>query len=80
MQVHKGSCHCGAVTFEVTGTVHEVTICNCSVCTKKGMGEGEMAEIARLLRRVLIEGEEPEAVGTDVASLVASFPGVQYCF
>ncbi len=50
------------------------------VCTKKGMGEGEMAEIARLLRRVLIEGEEPEAVGTDVASLVASFPGVQYCF
>ena len=50
------------------------------VCTKKGMGEGEMAEIARLLRRVLLEGEEPEAVGTDVAALVASFPSVQYCF
>ena len=44
------------------------------------MGEGEMAEIARLLRRVLLEGEEPEAVGTDVAALVASFPNVQYCF
>ena len=50
------------------------------VCTKKGMGEGEMVEIARLLRRVLLEGEEPEAVGTDVAALVASFPGVKYCF
>jgi len=28
----------------------------------------------------LLEGEEPEAVGTDVAALVASFPSVQYCF
>ncbi len=46
------------------------------VCTKKGMSEGEMAEIARLLRRVLLEGEEPEAVGTDVAALVASFPNI----
>ena len=37
MQVHKGSCHCGTVTFEVTGQIDEVTICNCSVCTKKGI-------------------------------------------
>ena len=50
------------------------------VCTKKGMGEAEMAEIARLMRRVLLESEEPESVGEDVAALVASFPDVQYCF
>ena len=50
------------------------------VSTKKGMGDGEMVEIARLLRRVLLEGEEPQAEGTDVAALVASFPDVQYCF
>jgi glycine hydroxymethyltransferase len=50
------------------------------VCTKKGMGEPEMAEIARLIRRVLLDGEEPEAVGEDVAALVASFPDVRYCF
>ncbi len=50
------------------------------VCTKKGMGEGEMAEIARLIRRVLLEGEEPRAVGEDVAALAASFPDVRYCF
>ena len=50
------------------------------VCTKKGMGEGEMAEIARLIRRVLLEGEEPEAVGEDVAALAASFSDVRYCF
>ncbi len=50
------------------------------VCTKKGMGKGEMAEIARLIRRVLLDGEEPETVGVDVASLATSFPGVRYCF
>ena len=50
------------------------------VCTKKGMGEGEMAEIARLIRRVLLEGEEPEAVGRDAAALAASFPDVRYRF
>jgi glycine hydroxymethyltransferase len=50
------------------------------VCTKKGMGEAEMVEIARLVRRVLLEAEEPEAVGQDVAALVASFPDVRYCF
>ena len=50
------------------------------VCTKKGMDEAEMAEIARLMRRVLLESAEPESVGEDVAALVASFPDVQYCF
>ncbi len=50
------------------------------VCTKKGMGEAEMVETARLIRRVLLEGEEPEAVGRDVAALAAAFPDVRYCF
>ena len=27
MQTYQGSCHCGAVTFEVTGTYDEVHIC-----------------------------------------------------
>ena len=35
-QVHQGGCHCGAVRFEVTAEISEVTDCNCSVCTKKG--------------------------------------------
>ena len=29
-------CHCGAVRFEVTADIVQVTDCNCSVCTKKG--------------------------------------------
>ena len=32
----QGGCHCGAVRFEVTADIVEVTDCNCSVCTKKG--------------------------------------------
>jgi len=37
MRTYQGSCHCGKVVFEVTGAVDEVVICNCSVCTKKGI-------------------------------------------
>jgi len=35
-QTWQGGCHCGAVRFEVTAEISELTDCNCSVCTKKG--------------------------------------------
>lgn len=35
-RVWQGGCHCGAVRFEVTADIIQVTDCNCSVCTKKG--------------------------------------------
>lgn len=34
--MHKGSCHCGRVTFEVEGDFEEVMECNCSHCSRKG--------------------------------------------
>jgi hypothetical protein len=35
--IYKGSCHCGAVTFEVEAPEHlEVDRCNCSICSKSG--------------------------------------------
>jgi hypothetical protein len=34
--VHKGSCHCGAVRFEVEGDIQGVIMCNCSMCHRKG--------------------------------------------
>src|ERR1051326_850437 len=34
---YRGSCHCGAVRFEVDSATTEVIDCNCSVCTKKGI-------------------------------------------
>jgi hypothetical protein len=33
---HKGSCHCGRVTFEVDGDIKGAMECNCSICRRKG--------------------------------------------
>jgi hypothetical protein len=32
--MHKGSCVCGAVTFEVTGSLDANDACHCSICRK----------------------------------------------
>jgi hypothetical protein len=34
---HQGSCHCGAIAFDVTGEIGAVTACNCSICQRKGV-------------------------------------------
>lgn len=34
--MHKGSCHCGRIAFEVDGDVSQVLECNCSHCSRKG--------------------------------------------
>jgi hypothetical protein len=36
MFVHRGSCHCGAIAFEVEGDIEGVETCNCSICTRTG--------------------------------------------
>lgn len=36
MQTYTGSCHCGAVKFEVAMDLPEVMECNCSHCSRKG--------------------------------------------
>lgn len=33
---YQGSCHCGAVKFDVEGTIDQVMECNCSHCSRKG--------------------------------------------
>ncbi|MEK2647061.1 GFA family protein [Bdellovibrio sp. BCCA] len=33
---HQGSCHCGAVKFEVDADLKEGITCNCSICNRKG--------------------------------------------
>ncbi|MEO7742201.1 MAG: GFA family protein [Usitatibacter sp.] len=35
--IYKGSCHCGAVAFEVEGELDGAMSCNCSICRRKGM-------------------------------------------
>ena len=34
--LHKGSCHCGKVKFEVDADIDKVIDCNCSICARKG--------------------------------------------
>lgn len=37
MPTYHGSCHCGRIRFELDAEIDRVTVCNCSVCTKKGI-------------------------------------------
>jgi len=36
MTLHKGSCHCGKIAFEVEGDIDNALSCNCSMCSRKG--------------------------------------------
>ncbi len=35
MKSFAGSCHCGAVRFEITSEFLELTTCDCSICRRK---------------------------------------------
>ena len=35
MQRYRGSCHCGAITFEIETDFPELTTCDCSICRRK---------------------------------------------
>lgn len=35
MPLYSGSCHCGAVKFEIDTEIIELTMCDCSLCRKK---------------------------------------------
>ena len=34
-QTYRGSCHCGAITFEIDTDFPELTTCDCSICRRK---------------------------------------------
>lgn len=33
---HEGSCHCGAIAFELEADITEAADCNCSLCRRRG--------------------------------------------
>lgn len=35
MRQYRGSCHCGAVTFEIETDWPELTMCDCSICRRR---------------------------------------------
>ncbi|MDM4721522.1 serine hydroxymethyltransferase [Micromonospora sp. WMMA1363] len=46
--------------------------------TRMGMKEQEMGEVASILDRILLRGEDPDSVADSVAALVAKFPDVKF--
>lgn len=44
------------------------------------MEKDDMSEVARLIRRVVINKEDPKRVKQDVAELRKNFQDVHYCF
>lgn len=34
--LHRGSCHCGRIAFELDADVGDVIECNCSLCRRRG--------------------------------------------
>lgn len=34
--LHRGSCHCGRIAFELDGEITEALDCNCSLCRRRG--------------------------------------------
>ena len=51
-----------------------------SEITRLGMGPGEMADIARFLKRIIVNDEAPEKVRNDVAEFRRGYQKVHYCF
>ena len=48
--------------------------------TRRGMKEGEMAKIAELIKRTVLDGESPEKIKGEVKRLCSEFQDIQYCF
>lgn len=60
MALHKGSCHCGKVAFEVDGDLNQAIECNCSICSRKGY---LLSFVPRSALNV-VQGEEELAIYT----------------
>jgi len=48
--------------------------------TRRGMREEEMQKIAELMKRVVIDDEEPRLIKIDVVRLVEEFQEIKFCF
>lgn len=56
---YQGSCHCGCVRFEVDASPTSLSLCNCSMCSKKGALYVKVREIRQLR---IVKGESELAV------------------
>lgn len=74
--MHKGSCHCGQVRYQVSLDPSKANRCNCSICTKLGTTNG----IVKPDAFELLEGESSLATyGKFVQRFFCKHCGV-HCF
>jgi glycine hydroxymethyltransferase len=74
----------GRIVAEKLQRANIITDCvirfgTCEV-TRRGMKEAEMLKIAELVKRTIIDKENPDAIKKNVAKLAAEFQKAQYCF
>ena len=56
-----------------------IRIGTCEV-TRRGMKEAEMLKIAELIKRTVLDAENPEVIKKEVARLCSDFHKIEYCF
>lgn len=62
--------------FEAPGGIR----CGTLECTRLGMKEGEMKEVAEFMARVVVKGEPPEKVREDVVEFRRNFQKIHFAF
>lgn len=62
MTSYPGSCHCGAVRFEVDGPIERACECNCSICSRVGWSMASV-EAARFRLRAGAEAQSDYQFG-----------------
>jgi len=71
--MHKGSCLCGAVNYEISGELGPIVFCHCSKCRKaSGSAFNAVSPVARRDFRLLSGG--------DAIAKYESSPGVRLAF
>ena len=60
--IWSGSCHCGAVRFEVSAELDELTTCDCSLCVKKNAVMAKVHESAL----TVLAGEDEQIVSGEI--------------
>ncbi len=54
LQTYEGGCHCGRVRVRVQADLTQISECNCSICTKKGI----LHLVVPLDQFTLLQGED----------------------
>ena len=66
LQTYEGGCHCGQVRIRVQADLAQISECNCSICTKKGI----LHLVVPLDQFTLLQGQDALTTyqfGTNVA-------------